>query len=60
MAQDHKDFALAFWRSMVGAKQKPPRANLEGAFESIYYSSRFVFFALAGVLRASPLPDPKL
>jgi hypothetical protein len=60
MAQDHESFALAFWRSLLRAKQKPPRANLEGAFESIYYCSRFVFFALAGLLRESPPPDPKL
>lgn len=50
----HSDFGAE--RS---TQNKSPYDRSQGAFESIYYCSRFVFFALAGLLRESPPPDPK-
>jgi hypothetical protein len=61
MAHKHKDFALEFWRSFVQPKQKPPRFEiLKGLLKAFAVATAVSFFTLAGFLRESPRPDPKL
>jgi hypothetical protein len=44
MAQDHQDFALAFWRSLLRTKQKPLHLADVGAFESLTSALAVIFF----------------
>ena len=60
MAQDHQSFALAVWRSLLQAKQKPLRNESEGLLKACQVHLRLSFLTLAGFLRESPRPDPKL
>jgi hypothetical protein len=60
MAQDHQSFALAFWRSKLRAKQKPLQNKSEGLLKIIAVATAWSFLTLAGFLRESPQPDPKL
>jgi hypothetical protein len=60
MAQDLQSFALAFWRSLVGAKQKPLQNKSEGLLKAFAVATAWSFLTLAGLLRESPQPDPKL
>jgi len=44
MAQDLEDFALAFWRRIRQAKQKPLHLADVGAFESLTSALAVIFF----------------
>jgi len=43
MAQDLEDFALAFWRRQVGAKQKPLQNKSEGLLKAFAVATAVSF-----------------
>ena len=55
-----QSFALDFWRRIEYTKQKPLRLVTEGLLNIYRYKCIWMFLTLAGLLRESPPPDPKL
>jgi hypothetical protein len=60
MAQDHESFALVIWRGKLQTKQKPLQNKSEGLLKAFAVATAWSFLTLAGFLRESPRPDPKL